>query len=50
MYQKLIEEKDTIYQLDDECVNKQKEERENRYYEQKPVRKDIKEASQKYSI
>ena len=49
MYQKLIEEKDTIYELDDECVNKQKEERENRYYEPTPVRKDLKEVSKKYT-
>ena len=40
MYQKLIEEKDTIYELDEECVNKQKEDRENRCYEQKSVRKE----------
>lgn len=30
MYQKMIEEEDTIYELDEECINKKKEERENR--------------------
>ena len=30
MYHKLIEEEDTIYELDEECVNHKKEERENR--------------------
>lgn len=30
MYQKIIEEEDTIYELDDECVNQKNEERENR--------------------
>ena len=29
MYQKIIEEADTIYELDEECVNRQKDEREN---------------------
>lgn len=30
MYHKMIEEEDTIYELDEECVNKKKEERENK--------------------
>lgn len=30
MYYKMIEEEDTIYELDEECVNKKKEERENK--------------------
>ncbi len=30
MYQKMIEEEDTIYELDEECINQKKEERENR--------------------
>lgn len=30
MYHKLIEEEDTIYELDEECVNQKKEERENK--------------------
>ncbi|MBQ4530140.1 MAG: hypothetical protein IJA36_05960 [Lachnospiraceae bacterium] len=47
MYQKLIEEKDTIYELDEECVNKQKEDRENRCYEQKSVRKETKGCGRK---
>lgn len=29
MYLKIIEEEDTIYELDEECVNRQKDEREN---------------------
>lgn len=30
MYHKMIEEEDTIYELDEECVNQKKEERENK--------------------
>lgn len=30
MYQKMIEEEDTIYELDEECINQKKEERKNR--------------------
>lgn len=29
MYQKMIEEEDTIYELDEECINQKIEEREN---------------------
>lgn len=30
MYQKMIEEEDTIYELDEECVNQKRDERENK--------------------
>ena len=30
MYWKVIEEEDSIYELDDECINQRKEERENK--------------------
>lgn len=43
MYQKIIEEEDTIYELDEECVNKQKEERENQCYGESQRRKETKE-------
>lgn len=39
MYHKLIEESDTIYELDEECVNRKKEERENKVI-QKQDRKE----------
>lgn len=45
MYQKIIEEADTIYELDDECVNRQKEERENRYYDVSKAAKEQREKS-----
>lgn len=47
MYQKLIEEKDTIYELDEECVNKQKEDRENGCYERKSAIKETKGCGKK---
>ncbi len=43
MYHKMIEEEDTIYELDEECVNKKKEERENKVLQ----REDGKEKKRK---
>lgn len=42
MYQIIIEEEDTIYELDEECVNKQKEERENQCYEESQRKREKK--------
>lgn len=43
MYQKIIEEEDTIYELDEDCVNKQKEERENQSYGETQRKRETKE-------
>lgn len=40
MHKKMIEEKDTIYELDEECINRQKEERENKCYDKGELRKE----------
>ncbi len=44
MYHKMIEEEDTIYELDEECVNQKKEERENKVIPKKQG-KEIKRKS-----